>query len=469
LISAIISIFYYIYKSYFIKRNIKLIILNLITLVILLTALFWVADTRLDFIAENEVPIYRDEALYDSYRNKIFISKLDYVEPIVEIVEKTESKLALHVVESCACEQASFVLDDYFPDDTLEKYIDGMVSIFSDIEVIYNDDHTIASYTISETRNIEYMPENLSKYYGYVSMKLEITQEYKDDGIEATYKDYFYSTLMNENDYQNFSSNDHYVFNDDEASVSYYRLKKSIIDDEVTYLIESQIQDEDTRELVTLHRNQTESGGVIIDFEADDSVFDLPAGIISYGPIKVNLVGSLILEDDYYEYFQEYDQMNVELAHGHFEIYKSYETEFKYISDYDMTVDEREIWPTEFHRYEDMFSPIIYVEIVRRRGTILENIYELVNPFEIRDVIIYEIEKQEYGYRVANYIDSTYKSPSEQHYNSSVYEFIRSDIYYEFVPTITGYFDYTSMLLSDSYHFVIYDNNEMINYIVNDD
>lgn len=215
LISAVVSIFYFIYKSYFNKRHINILFLNIITLAILSTSLIWVADTRLDYIVENEVPSYMNETLYDDYSNKIYKSILVGFEPVIEVIEKTEHSLILHIEENCDCQQNSYYLEEYYPDESFDPYIDSIVEILVDIEIVYFDDHTIDRYTIRETRNITYEPAGLSQYYSYVSRKQEIENEYNEDSLVVTRRDYYYGVMLNETEFNGFPEDIHHEFSID--------------------------------------------------------------------------------------------------------------------------------------------------------------------------------------------------------------------------------------------------------------
>jgi len=463
LISAVVSIFYYIYKSYFIKRQINLVFLNITTLVVMSISLIWIADTRLDFIAENEVPQYMNEILYDDYSNKIYESILVGIAPSIEVIEKTDNKLVLHIEESCVCQQHSYYIEDYFPDDNLDSYINGKVDTFSDIEIVYNDDHSINTYTIRETRNISFEPENLQPYFGYISRKLEITNEYNPIGMIVTQNDYYYTDMMNVTEFQTFSPEEHYAFTVAQASTSYYRLYKSIDDDnEEFYIMENQVQGEDVDEMAILHRSETEVDGMLINFEESENRLEGDGSIISFGPTKSNLIGSVLIGNDYYQYSQAYDQTNVEAGVGYTEILRTYDfNDNKYtLTRNDITFDSISYGVNMLNNYKGLFSSTSYVEMVSRGGTVFEDISRLENPFEIDNIKLYQIEHQEFGHSVSYYMDASPFNPYNPHENSNMF-FLP-----EFAPPITGYFDYYTMLFQNSYTpTIVYENNEMINFI----
>ncbi len=472
LVSAIISIFYYIYKSIFIKRNISLISLNIITLVILSISLIWIADTRLDFIAENEVPYYMNEILYDEYNNKIYESVLVGIEPSVEVVEKTANKLVLHIEENCDCQQHSRDIEEFYPDDEFDSFIDSNVEIFFDIEVIYNDDTSIDSYTIEETRNIQYEPNNVQPYYGYVSRKIEISNEYHTDNLIVTQKDFYYADYMDDNEYITFNSNNHYDFSNDEAVTSYYRLKKSLDnEDKVIYIMEHQVQGEDIDEMAILTHEKTDEGNVFIHFEESDNRLNNDGLIIWFGPVKNDLTGSIFINDNDLEYYQTYYQTSVEGGRiGYTEISRIYKdmTDTRILASNTITVDSIEYPQKGLSFYKDLFSTTSYVEMVGRGGTILEDITRLENPLEIDNIKLYEIEQQEYGHSISYYFEASPFVPYNPHENSNLMLLV------DLPPNITkteliqsNYFNYYSMLFQNSYYpQILYENNEMINFIV---
>ncbi len=463
MVSVAVSFFYYIYKSYFIKRQINLIYLNIITLIVLSISLIWIANTRVDFIAKNEVPNYMNEILYDEYNNKIYESILIGIEPSIEVIEKTNNKLVLHINENCICQQHSYGVEDYYPDKDLDYFIDGKVNIFVDIEIMYNEDHTIASYTIRETRNVTFEPANLQSYFGYISRKLEIANEYTENGLTVTQRDYYFADAMNETEYQDFSPEEHYEFKIDQASTSYYRLYTSVDnEDEEIFIMEKQAQGDEIDEMAILHRSETENHDILINFEESENRLDTDGLYFWEGPVKSELVGSILIQDNNFQYSQAYDQTNIEAGIGYVEILRKYDFDVsKYIlTSNDFTRDSIIYSAKALNNYKDLFSSTSYVEIVSRGGTVFENISRLENPLDIDNIKLYQIEQQGFGHSVSYYMDASPFSPYNPHENSSIFFPV------EFEPPITGYFDYYNMLFQNSYNTtIIYENNEMINFV----
>lgn len=99
LVPMIISVFYPMYKRWLLSKNSNLHFLNITTLLVLLISLIFIADYRLDYIEENEVPLLVNVILYDDYNNLIYRSVINGETPSIEIIEKTNNRLVLHIEE----------------------------------------------------------------------------------------------------------------------------------------------------------------------------------------------------------------------------------------------------------------------------------------------------------------------------------------------------------------------------------
>lgn len=462
LVSAVVSYFYSIYKRYFIKKQINFFYLNIPTLIVLLVALIWIADTRLDFIAENEVPHYTNEILYDEHNNKIYESILVGIEPVVELIEKTDNTLVIHIEEKCECKQNSHYIEELHPNSELERYIDGSVEIVVDIIVLYNDDSSIDSYTIEETRLITYKPDGLSKHYGYVSRKLEVFNEYNLDNFRATQNSYYLAKIMTEQEFADTPIINHHDFTYDQASQSIVTVYRTLDDtNSEIYIMEVLEEDADVNELAILRRSETNSNKVVISFEESPNR-NVPEFVWSTQSVKSEVSGRFIIDDSRIRYEQSYNEANVERGAGSHEILKEFDySNDKYtLSTNDHTIDGNDHSNTGISKYGDIFSSTEYIEIVKRPKYALEDILYPENPFEINNINLYQIDKDDFGYTVSHFIDSSPYDPFKTHENSNL---MLSD---EFESPINGYFGYSSMLFQGTYFpTMIYENNEMLNFI----
>ncbi len=467
LVSAVISIFYNVYLRIFKNRNISLIYLNIITLAILSVSLIWIANTRLDFIAENEVPYYMNEVLYDEYNNKLYESLLTGIKPSVEVVEKTNRKLVLHIEESCECPQNSYSIKEFYLNEELDNRVDGYADIFVDIVVMYNEDNTIARYTIEETRNITYLPPGLEPYYGYVSRESDITNAYQVDHFTSTRNNYYVATLLNEEEYQNFDTDQHADFASNDATTSYYRLYKSRNDqNEEIYILEHQIQGEEIDEMAIIHRYDNEDGDLQIDFSESEHRLGYDGLIIWIGPIKNDLVGSIILKDDQIQYIQAYNQANVEAGRiGYTELLRTYDlqSEQYILTKNRLIVEDVDYTRERLSYYNDLFSSTSYVELVSRDGTIYDHMASLENPLDVDQIKLYEIAQQDYGHSVTYYLDVSPYNPYQRYENSN----LMLNVDYEMPHRWVSYLNYYSMFFHNTNNpQIIYEHNAMIDFIV---
>lgn len=468
MICAVVAFFYSMYKSFFAKRQINLVYLNIPTLIIILVSLIWVADTRLDFIAENEVPHYINEVLYDEYNNKIYESILVGVDPQVELVSKTDSILEIHIEESCVCLQNSYYIEEIYPENNLDYVVDGLVEIFVDITIIYNDDNSIESYTIEETRIVTFNPEGLSAQYGHVSRKLEVLYEYNNDSLTVIHSSNYYAEMIPEQEYIDSPIVEHYDFTNDQATQTIYRLYKTLDDNySEIYIMDVKEEDKDINELSILNRSETDSGEITISFIESPNK-NAPEFVWSIQSIKSNLIGNYIINDNQIRYEQSYDEGNVEHGLGHHSLLKifDYDTNKFTLSTNSHTLDSTNHTNRDINKYKDLFSSSSFVEIVKRsKGTLSEQITNLENPFNINNIKLYQIDEEDFGHTVSYYIDASPYNPYNRYENSG----IMMPIDLEFEPSITGYFNFSSMLFQNTYKpTIIYENNALINFIIND-
>lgn len=463
LVSAVVSYFYSIYKRYFIKRQINFVYLNIPTLILLLVALIWIADTRLDFIAENEVPHYINEILYDEHNNKIYESILVGIEPVVELIEKTDNTLVIHIEEKCECKQNSHYIEELNPNSDLERYIDGSVEIVIDIIVLYNNENSIDRYSIEETRLITYEPDGLSKHYGYVSRKLEVYNEYSTDVFKATQSSYYFAKFMTEQEFVDTPIINHHDFTNVQASQNVVTVYRTLDDaNSEIYIMEVLEEGTDVNELALLRRSETDSNEMIISFEESPNR-NVPELIWSFQSVKSEVSGRFIIDDSRIRYEQSYNEANVERGAGFHEILKEFDYSIdKYtLSTNNHTIDGNDHSNTGISKYSDLFSSTEYIEIVKRPKYALEDILYPENPFEINNINLYLIDKDDFGYTVSHYIDASPYDPFNPHENSNLMFFD------EYEPSIDGYFNYSSMLFQGTYFpTMIYENNQMMNFIL---
>ncbi len=468
MICAVVAFFYSLYKSIFTKRQINLIYLNIPTLIIILVSLIWVADTRLDFIAENEVPHYINEVLYDENSNKIYESILIGVDPLVELVSKTDSKLEIHIEETCECLQNSYYIEEIYPDINLDRKVDGVVEIFVDITIIYNDDNSMESYTIEETRIVTFNPDGLSIQYGHVSRKLEVLYEYSNNSLSITHSSNYYAEVMTEQEYSDSPIVEHYDFTNDQATQTIYRLYKTLDENDTeVYIMDVKEEDEDINELSILNRIETDSGEITISFIESPNK-NVPEFVWSIQSMKSNLIGNYIINDNQIIYEQSYDEANVEHGLGHHSLLKvfDYDTSKFTLSTNSHIMNSANHTDRDINKYKDLFSSSSFVEIVNRSGgTITERLSRSENLFEIDNILLFQIDEKDFGKAVSYYIDASPFNPYNRYENSNI--MMPLDLEHE--PPITGYFNFASMLFQNTYEpTIIYENNEMINFIIND-
>jgi len=461
LVPMTLSVFYKPYKKYFLNKGVSLIYLNFITLAVLAVSLVLIANSRLEYIAEYEVPNYMNEILYDDYNNEIYRSILIGVKPTVEVIEKIPNKLVLHIEEVCICQQTSSRIEEQYSLNNLDYFIDGTVDIFVDIEIIYDDNNSIISYTINETRNIMYEPEDLPKYYAYISRKLVIENQYKEDGITITKENYFYNVLYSEDEHLVIPLNEHYSFAEDQGIVSEMKLM-SVYDENENelFIMQSQEQNKEIDEMVILYRLDDDLEYIQINFEESENrlVEDGIVLSLSFGP-KLNRKGKITIRDNDIQYNQSY---NFKTAGGitYVDTLRQYDLEFgKYVLKGNDNINGANSFvKTDYYYYSDLFTDKSYIEIVSRGGTPVQIISRGGNPLEVNNVKIFEIEEHKYGISVSYFFDVSPYSPYSYRENSHMYLFSERQK--------LDYFNYYHMLLRDTYEqSVIFDNNEMINFI----
>jgi hypothetical protein len=466
MISALISYFYSTWKPYLIKRKINLVFINIPTLIILSVSLIWVADSRLNYIAENEVPHYMNEVLYDEYSNKIYESILIGIEPLVEVVNQTDSTLELHIEEQCECMQNSNYLESIYPDTELDYFVNGSARIVVDILITYNNDNSINMYTIQESRLITYQPEGLPVHYGYVSRKLDILNEYSLDRIEMTKSSYYYSELVSEEEYGSSIDLEHHEFTNEEVIQTKYSLNKLFTSmSEITYIMNVQVDEEDLNELAILTKEESDSGEILIEFIESPNK-NVPEFVWSIQSMKSNLEGSFIISEDKITYEQSYDEGNVEHGLGHHDILKVFDRNANklILSTNSHLLNSEDHTGENINSFGDLFSIDLFVEIVNRSGgDLFDKLSRSENPLEIDNISLYQLKQEVYGTSVSLYIDASPFTPYGYNENSNLMQPL------EYQPQIQGYFDYYSMLFQTTYYpLVISENNEMINFIIND-
>jgi hypothetical protein len=261
---------------------------------------------------------------------------------------------------------------------------------------------------------------------------------------------------------------DHYDFSDDQATQVIYRLYKTLDDnDSEVYIMDVKEEDKELNELSILNRVETDSGEIIIGFIESPNK-NVPEFMWSIQSVKSNLIGEYIISDNQITYEQSYDEGNVEHGLGHHSLLKvfDYDTSKFTLSTNNHSIDDYNYSNMTINKYNDLFSSASFVEIVNRsRGTLSEQISSLENPFDISNIKLYQIDEEDFGHTVSYYIDASPYNPYNRYENSN----IMMSLDLEHKPSITGYFNFTSMLFQNTYTpTIIYENNEMINFIIND-
>lgn len=220
----------------------KLVLFRLFTLVVISGLLFLGRTIQLNYIALYESPPVVLCYYYDEYGNYIHGSRMTYVCPTLEIIEKNENYLKFRAEYDYPGNRDDYLRSDNSSGPYYRGY-DGYGVV--DVEIEYNDEHFITSYTSQTSINYELLvfsntdslqDSNLSdegeilKYYN--SFQLSIQTEYDHDSARQIKS--FYVIEQNNIQYNDIKNVSHYDFSNSEP-VSTYQLDLDVTNSTETH------------------------------------------------------------------------------------------------------------------------------------------------------------------------------------------------------------------------------------------
>jgi hypothetical protein len=444
LVPMIISVFYPIYKRWLINKNSNLHFLNITTLLVLLTSLIFIADYRLDYIEENEVPLLVNVILYDDYNNLIYRSVINGETPSIELIEKTNNKLVLHIEEVYSGMQSAHDLEKLFPDRSFERKELVEAQIWSDVEISYNDDNSISEFIITESRLVKFILDG-EDIYGFSSRQQDIKNTYLNFEFISVQKHSFYNVMFNESELSSFIVEGHHDFSSDQETVVEYRFEEDFQLDVVDYYtLSKQEEDKEYDEIAYIESSFDEFDNLYVEF-IENTDRPLQNDYI-YLYSTSELEGHILVTDNQVNYF--YSRMVNWGTEELQEVNRNYNCEDgKYI----ISSSDSSLFPNEtdnYPYYGNLFDDSSFVELVRR-----DEIIAVVNEIEL-----FEIQDTDFGYMVLYHVYLNPQFTNNYQDTNNINQTL--DIFR------LNYFNYESMLfryrMNDE---VIYENNQVINFM----
>ena len=444
LVLMVISVFYPMYKRWLINKNSNLHFLNITTLLVLLTSLIFIADYRLDYIEENEVPLLVNIILYDDYNNLIYRSVINGETPSIELIEKSNNKLVLHIEEIYSGMQYAHDLEELFPDRSFERKELVEAVIWTDIVISYNDDNSISEFIITESRLVKFILDD-EDIYGFSSRQQDIKNTYLNFEFISTQKHSFYNVMFNESELSSYIVDTHHHFSSYQEMIIEYRFEEDFQLDVVDYYNLSKYEEgKEDDEIAYIESSFDEFDNLYIEFKENPDRPQQNDYIYLYSTSE--LEGHILVTDNQINYFfsrmvnwgtEQLQAVNrsYTIDDGKYIIYSSDSSYFPNQS-------------INYSYYNDLFDDSSFVELVRRDETVV-----IVNEIEL-----FEIQDKDFGYMTLHY---SYVNPEfSNNYQDTNNINLTHDIF------TFNYFNYENMLfkvrMNDE---VIYENNQLINFI----
>ncbi|MDY0139708.1 MAG: hypothetical protein RBR50_08405 [Candidatus Izemoplasmatales bacterium] len=285
---ALLYLFYHLINRHYLERGYNILYLKLFTLVVFGITLFITSSLRIDYIEKYETPIVTYFVLYDDYNNRIYDSTLKRSEVDIQIIEKSDFKLTLEVIEKS--------------DGLTYKYVDGEVSYEiplqyesrSLIDIKYNDNNMITDYVIKQEFVREsndlgnkaisqlsriFIMENEYSRYSFTSnrktrtINTEIASEGYYDFNETDLSESSISASYDENfEFVNFYLYDHleiplYSVGNDEINFAYSPTNESGLIDDFGFV------DFNNDNIVTLLSSPLNKRGELVEYSLKKNLF----------------------------------------------------------------------------------------------------------------------------------------------------------------------------------------------------
>ncbi len=190
-VSIIILIYHRALKQEFFMKHTHQIYLKIFTLLIFGLMLYGLSNIQLNYIERYETPDLSSCQYYDEYGNLLYDSYFRFSCPVLEVIDSGDDYIVLNGIE-----QVTGVNDTFYLDGT--RVNGGLIEsqIDFDITVRYDELNRIKNYQLLWTQ-YSTIDTNNDQFYGYVSIKREISNDYAENEFTSTQNNYRYEKLLN--------------------------------------------------------------------------------------------------------------------------------------------------------------------------------------------------------------------------------------------------------------------------------